>query len=139
MALLVPDDSLLLSLAADIATGRLAGALLCAYAFRHAPTRADVAATYTTLECDFGGYSRLPISWDAPAIVGAVAQTKATAILGWYYDGTTPPQSLWGIFVLAADLTLLYAEDSPMGGILLNSAGQSVPYQPVYSRKSTGT
>ena len=52
---------------------------------------------------------------------------------------TTPPQSVWGIFVLASDLSLVYAEDSPFGGVLLSMAGQSVVYQPVFTRKSTGT
>jgi hypothetical protein len=137
VAIVVPDQSLLDSLALDIAAGRLLGATLHAYAFAHAPAAGDLAADYTAIESAFGGYSPITIDdWAAPVLEGHVAVTRG-GIRSWTYDGTIPPESVWGIFVLDSGGDLAYAEASPMGGVLLNMAGQSFPYRPVFSRRST--
>jgi hypothetical protein len=110
-------------------SGRLNSETLCLYQGNHTPGQGDNTATYLGIECNFGGYSRIPLTFSGAVLnADSVGQTSSQVCVWTTQSHTNLPQSVGGVFSLDASGQVAWADMLPSGSVTLSATGQQVAY-----------
>jgi len=113
----------------------LNNSFLCLYEVAHVPTTADTAGDYTTIECTFPGYARIPINpWSAPVLLGGVTANTNYPPQSFTLTAAGGPFPVYGYFLLDALLNLIGAGQNPAAPVQLANAGDQYVVTPNFNQ-----
>lgn len=98
-----------------------------------APLPTDNLAKYQAIESDYPGYARQDLlHWQPPVLVETGTAVSLADVVEFRRTGGGPAQSIYGVFVVTADGTLLYAQLDPNGPWPMVDAGSLYAVLPAF-------
>ena len=113
-----------------LVAGRLNSETLCLYQGNHTPGQGDNTATYLGIECNFGGYARVPLIFTQAVLNSDSVGQTGSQICSWIASSSANlPQSVGGVFCLDSSGQVAWSDLLPGGSVILAATGQGVSYQ----------